>query len=82
MNHVEGTRKILNNFNLSQHITTATRKKKLLIDHLSSNLPHQLLHQNVIYADEISDHDLAYIVTNIRKPRYEPSFFLPSHLLG
>ena len=67
-------KEILSNFNLHQHIGKATRKGKTLIDHISSNIPDRLVHQNVIYSDEISDHDLAYIITNIKKPRFEPRY--------
>ena len=69
-------KQILNNFNLTQHITAATRKRRSLIDHISSNLPGRVLHQNVMYTDEISDHDLAYIITNIKKQRFEPRYKL------
>ena len=63
---------ILDTFNLTQHIDSATRKNKTLIDHISSNLPEKLVHNGVIPADEISDHDMPYIITNIRKQRFEP----------
>ena len=49
---------ILHSFNLHQDITKATRKGKSLIDHICSNVPNKLTHNDVIYIDEISDHDI------------------------
>ena len=40
----------------------------------SSNIPDKLVHQDVIPADDISDHDLPYVILNIRKQRFEPRF--------
>ena len=51
-----------------------TRKNKTLIDHISTNLPEKVTHQNVIKTDEVSDHDLCYIIVNIRKQRFEPRY--------
>lgn len=65
---------ILNTFDLSQHVTKPTRKDKTLIDHISTNLPEKIIHQNVIKTDEISDHDLGYVIINIRKQRFEPRY--------
>ena len=65
---------ILRTFDISQHITKPTRKNQRLIDHISSNIPDKLVHQDVIPADDISDHDLPYIILNIRKQRFEPRF--------
>ena len=65
---------ILNTFDLTQHITKPTRKDRTLIDHISTNLPEKVIHQNVIKTDEISDHDLGYIIMNIRKQRFEPRY--------
>ena len=59
---------------MTQHITSATRKGKTLIDHISSNIPERLVHQGVIPADEISDHDLTYVIRNIKKHRFEPRY--------
>ena len=64
----------LKTFNISQHITKPTRKNLSLIDHISSNIPDNLIQQGVIPTDEISDHDLPYVVLNIRKQRFEPRF--------
>ena len=51
---------IIHSFNLHQHITKPTRKGKSLIDHICSNVPKKLIHSNVIYTHEISDHDLKH----------------------
>ena len=56
--------------NLHQHITKPTRKGKSLIDHICSNIPKKLIHSDVIYTDEISDHDTPFAVLNIKKERY------------
>ena len=64
----------LSTFNLSQHIDKPTRKNVTLIDHISSNIPEKLVNHDVIPADDISDHDLPYVILNIRKQRFEPRF--------
>ena len=58
---------ILRSFNLHQHITKPTRKGKSLIDHICSNVPNKLMHNDVIYINEISDHDTPFIILNIKK---------------
>ena len=60
----------LHSFNLHQHMTKPTRKGKSLIDHICSNIPKKLIHSDVIYTDEISDHDTPFAVLNIKKERY------------
>ena len=65
---------ILHSFNLHQHITKPTRKCKSLIDHICSNVPKKLIHNDVIYTDEISDHDTPFVILNIKKERYEPRY--------
>jgi len=65
---------ILNSIDLTQHITKPTRKDKTLIDHISSNLAQKIILQEVVKADEISDHDLGYIIVNIRKQRFKPRY--------
>ena len=52
--------KNIHSFKLHQHITKPTRKGKSLIDHICSNVPKKLIHSNVIYTHEISDHDLKH----------------------
>ena len=65
---------ILHSFNLHQHITKPTWKGKSLIDHICSNVPKTLIHNDVIYTDEISDHDTPFVILNIGKERYEPRY--------
>ena len=45
--------------------------QKPLIDHVITNIPEKLIHQNVVLADEIGDHDLSYVILNIRKQKFE-----------
>ena len=45
---------LIHTFSLHQHITKATRKNKILIDHISSNMNHKLLHTDVLMTDDIS----------------------------
>ena len=63
----------LTRLGLSQHITKPTRKGKSLIDHVVTNLP-KVIHEDVIPCDEMSDHDAAYIICKLQKPRFEPRF--------
>ena len=46
------------------------RKGKSLIDHICSNGPNKLIHNDIIYTDEISDHDTPFVILNIKKERY------------
>ena len=64
----------LRTFDICQLITKPTRNNQRLIDYISSNIPDKLVHQDVIPADDISDHDLPYVILNIRKQRFEPRF--------
>ena len=57
-------------FNLHQHITKAMRKGKSLIDHICSNGPNKLIHNDIIYTDEMSDCDTPFVILNIKKERY------------
>ena len=61
----------LHSFNLHQRITKPTRKGKSLIYHICSNVPNKLIHNDVIYTDEISDHHTPFVILNIKKERYE-----------
>ena len=54
-------------FNLHHHITKPTRKDKSLIDNICSNVPKKLIHNDVIYTDEINDHVTPFIIVNIKK---------------
>ena len=65
---------LLHTFSFHQHVHKPMRKNKTLIDHISSNLAHKIIHSDVIYTDEISDHDMPYIIVNIKKDRFEPRY--------
>ena len=65
---------ILETFHLKQHIAKPTRMQKTLIGHIVTNIPENLIHQNVVLADEIGDHNLPYdsrLLSNIRKQKFE-----------
>ncbi|XP_066930768.1 uncharacterized protein [Clytia hemisphaerica] len=73
----ESTRRykdILYSMNLKQHITKATRHGKTLIDHISSNISTKIIHTDVIHTDEVSDHDMPYVIVNIKKERFQPRY--------
>ena len=63
---------MLHSFNLHHYITKPTRKDKSLIDNICSNVPKKLIHNDVIYTDEISDHVTRFVIVNIKKniPNY------------
>ena len=65
---------ILHTFSLYQHISKPTRKRKTLIDHISSNIKSKEIHHDVINTDEISDHDTPYVILNIKKERFEKRY--------
>ena len=65
---------ILDTFHLKQHIVKPTRIQKTLIDHIITNIPEKLIYQNVVLADEIGDHDLLYVILNIRKQKFEKHY--------
>ena len=48
--------------------------QETLIDHIITNIPEKLIHQNVVFADEIGDHDLLYVKLNIRKQKFEKHY--------
>ena len=48
--------------------------QKTLIDHIITNILEKLIHQNVVLADEIGDHDLPYVILNIRKQKFEKRY--------
>ena len=52
-------------FNLHQHKTNPTRKGISLIDHICSNVPKKLIHNDVIYTDEIDDHDTPFVILTL-----------------
>ena len=57
-------------FSLRQHITSPTRKSKTLIDHVIE----RVMHHDVLNTEEISNHETAYIIFNIKKEKYEPRY--------
>ena len=67
-------KELLKDFELYQHITKPTRKGKSLLDHVISNIPRKLITENVLPADEVSDHDSPFVVLNIRKEHFEPRY--------
>ena len=48
--------------------------KLLTILHICCNIPSKLIHGDVIYMDEISDHDCPYMIFNIKKVRFQPRY--------
>ena len=56
---------ILETFHLKQHIVKPTRMQKTLIEHIITNIPEKLIHQNIVLADEIDGHDLPYVILNV-----------------
>ena len=65
---------ILESFNLTQHVTKPTRKSKTLIDHIITNVNTKLIAKDIVYCDEISDHDAPFCIFKISKPRFEPRY--------
>ena len=63
----------LDRLGLCQHITKPTRKGKTGIVHVVTSFP-KVIHEDVIPCDEMSDRGAAYIICNMRKPRFEPRF--------
>ena len=59
---------LLSCYGMKNHITTPTRSGKKIIDHIVSNID-SIVTEGVIPSDKISDHDLLYIITKIKKPR-------------
>ena len=65
---------ILDSFSLTQHGTHLTRKPKSLIDHIISSHDLKLLDHDLVYCDEISDHDAPFCIFKASKMRYEPRY--------
>ena len=65
---------ILETFHLKEHIAKPTKMQKTLINHIIMNIPEKLIHQNVVLADEIGDHDLPDLILNIRKQKFEKCY--------
>ena len=65
---------IITTYDLEQVITKPTRMGKTLIDHIITNIPKRVIHEDVIACGHISDHDAPYTIINVRKERYEPRY--------
>ena len=60
-------------------VTKPTRKGKILIDHISSNISTKLIRCNVITTDEISDHEISdhdepYAIFSIKTERFQKRY--------
>ena len=65
---------ILHTFSLQHHGTKPTRKVKLLVDHISSNISRILIQCSVIGTDDISDYDGPYAIFNVEKERFQKRY--------
>ena len=64
-------KQILHTFSLKLHLNKPTRKNKILIDHICSNIPTKVVHSDALHTVEISRHDMPYAILNVKKERYE-----------
>ena len=62
---------ILHSFSLCQHIIKAIRNSKTLIDHVISTIPNGVIHQDILHTEEITYHDVPYVIFNIKKEKYQ-----------
>ena len=62
---------IIEIFLLKQHIVKQNRMQKTLIDIIITKIPENLIHQNLVSVDEVGNHKLPYIISNIRKQTFE-----------
>ena len=67
-------KQILHTFSLKQHLNKPTRKNKILIDHICSNIPTKVVHSDALHTDEISGHDMPYAILNVKIERYEQRY--------
>ena len=44
------------------------------MDHVISTIPDRVIHHDVLKTDEISDRNTPYVIFNIKKEKYEPSY--------
>ena len=68
---------LLDAANLKQIVTKATRitrRSETLLDHITTNLPRQVAHTDVIRGLMISDHDAPYACLNVRVNRFVPRY--------
>ncbi|XP_066923457.1 uncharacterized protein [Clytia hemisphaerica] len=63
----------LDRLGLRQQVKKPTRKGKTCIDHIVTSFS-KVIHDDVIPCDEMSDHDAAFVICNLRKPRFEPRY--------
>ena len=59
---------------MRQHVTKSTRKSKIHIDHISSNISTKLIYCNIISTDEISDYDEPYVIFNTKKEGFQKQY--------
>ena len=71
---VERYRDILDSFSLTQHGIHPTRKSKSLIDHIISSHGLKLLDHDLVFCDEISDHDAPFCIFKASKMKYESRY--------
>ena len=64
----------LHDCTFKQHIVKQIRIEKTLINQIITNILEKLIHQNVVLADEIGNHDLPYVILNIRKQKFEKRY--------
>ena len=64
----------LRSFDLTQHVTSPSRKGVSLIDHISTNSSCKVKFCDVLPTPEISDHDAVFACINTRVARFEPRY--------
>ena len=52
----------------------STYRDKWVIDHISTNIPNNVIATGVIPTPDVSDHDMPYIIVNIRLSSFEARF--------
>ena len=65
---------ILDTYNLKQHISNPTRHDTVLIDHIISTDSLKLVHEGIVYCDEISDHDAPFAIFKNSPAKYETRY--------
>ena len=65
-------------YNVQPHTTyfKANTKRTTLIDHIISNNPNRIIHEDVLPTDDISDHETQYILLNIKKERFATEVYI------
>ena len=59
---------------MQQLISYPTRKGKKLIDHIITNTSMKPICENVVPTDEISDHDMPFVILNIKSSKFQPRY--------